>query len=184
MQTERNPGDRIAELERMGLSLSATFIPFSQSRSKSDKNPSLNWLVTIKKDGREVITTDYMQGSGHAPAYKNPTRFTGTNAQRDEYTTRQRIAKECETGKEWKTLVIGGRPLPLPALDEVMYSLVMDASAIDAGSFADWCAEYGYSDDSISARATYDACVATALKLRAAVGNSGIETLREITEGM
>lgn len=173
--------DREFILERMGVTLDAVFVPFSQSRNKAEKLPSLNWRVTIKKDGRDVIETDYMQGSGHAPAYNDPSIFPGPQRKRDQHTTTKRIREECETGRH-----SNGRRLPInpPDVADVMHSLLLDASALDSRDFADWCADYGYSDDSISARATYDACIATATKLRAAFGQKTVDELRELFEGM
>lgn len=52
-----------------------------------------------------------------------------------------------------------------PAVADVLQSLFLDASAADL-NFHDWCAEYGYSDDSIKALNTYKACLDTATALR------------------
>lgn len=52
-----------------------------------------------------------------------------------------------------------------PAIAEVLYSLFMDASAAD-NNFHDWCAEYGYSDDSIKSLNTYKQCLDIATALR------------------
>jgi hypothetical protein len=57
------------------------------------------------------------------------------------------------------------RPLA-PTAAAVLYSLILDSDAADQ-SFMDWCADYGYSDDSLSALDTYRACCAIAVKLRA-----------------
>lgn len=52
-----------------------------------------------------------------------------------------------------------------PAVADVLHSLFMDASAADY-NFSDWCAEYGYSDDSIKALNIYKQCLETATALR------------------
>ena len=52
-----------------------------------------------------------------------------------------------------------------PAVADVLYSLFRDASAAD-NNFHDWCAEYGYSDDSIKALNTYKQCLDIATALR------------------
>lgn len=172
-----------AAIADAGLTILARFVPFSLSRNSKEKDPSLNWVITLQRNGRDILTTDYMAGCGHCPAYKNPSLFKA-GEKRDEYTTRQRIRQECETGK------VAGRPLDsidyipsgkaiLPDTCDVVYSLVLDASAIDCGSFADWCNEYGYSDDSIKAKETFDQCVAHGMKLRAAIGSTHFETIRE-----
>lgn len=173
--------DRAHVLDAMGVTLSAVFVPWSQSRNKAEKDPSLNWRVTLKKGGRDVIETDYMQGCAHAPAYNDPSVFPGPQRKRDQYTTAKRIREECETGRHST-----GRRLPLdpPDVVDVLHSLMLDASALDCRDFADWCADFGYSDDSITARGMYDACIATATKLRAAFGEKTLRELAELFEGM
>lgn len=52
-----------------------------------------------------------------------------------------------------------------PTVADVMYSLFNDARAADE-NFSDWCANYGYSDDSISALNTYKQCLEVATALR------------------
>lgn len=64
----------VAICERAGVTLDSVFVPFSQSRNAKaeDGKPweSLNWRVTLKRNGREVLTTDYAQGVAYAPASK------------------------------------------------------------------------------------------------------------------
>lgn len=59
-----------AALAALGLTVESVFVPFSQSRNKAEKSPSLNWRVTVKRNGRDVLTTDYSAGMGHCPGYK------------------------------------------------------------------------------------------------------------------
>lgn len=177
--------DRAFILDAMGVTLSAVFVPLSQSRNKADTRPSLNWRVTLRKDGRDVTETDYMQGPGRCPAYRQPSTFP--NGHRDEWMTRQRIAAECETGRATANVSRGGNFVPRagkridpPAVVDVLHCLLTDASAIDCRDFADWCDETGGDSDSIAARDAYNACVATGLKLRAAFGEKRITELREL----
>lgn len=65
--TEATPADTLAAL---GVTVESVFVPFSQSRSKGQNMPNLNWSVTVKRNGREVLTTDYSAGLAHAPGYK------------------------------------------------------------------------------------------------------------------
>jgi hypothetical protein len=55
--------------------------------------------------------------------------------------------------------------LSRPTVAEVLHSLFLDASAADQ-NFTDWCADCGYSDDSIKALNIYKACTEVAEKLR------------------
>lgn len=179
--------DREFILDAMNVTLEATFIPFSQSRNKAEKTPSLNWLVTLKKDGREVITTDYMQGCGHCPADKKTFNTPALNPATEK---RDAIKYECETGREYSTKFFSnlnhrpGKPIAPPDVTDVLHSLLLDADALNCRDFADWCGDFGYDTDSIKARETYDACIATATKLRAAFGQKTVDDLRELFEGM
>lgn len=65
-----------------------------------------------------------------------------------------------------------------PSNDDILHSLILDASAADA-NFHDWCADFGYSDDSIKAMNTYKSCLETATMLRKHFGRDVIEQLRE-----
>lgn len=146
--------------QELGLSLEAQFVPFSQSRNKDQKDPSLNWKVTLKRNGREIISTDYMQGCADAPSYR----------QMDNSVKRAQIVREeCEAGVRVKK----------PALRDVLYSLSMDADAIEYPSFEEWASNFGYETDSRKAENIYRTCLEIALKLRAAIGDDGLAKLRE-----
>ena len=54
-----------------------------------------------------------------------------------------------------------------PTVANVLHSLFMDAQAADM-NFNDWCAEYGFSDDSLKALNTYKQCLEIATTLRKA----------------
>jgi hypothetical protein len=69
-----------------------------------------------------------------------------------------------------------------PEMRDVLESLILDASAADY-NFADWCSEYGYSDDSIKALNTYKACLETATALRKHLGRETLQQVRAIIEG-
>lgn len=65
-----------------------------------------------------------------------------------------------------------------PKVADVLHSLIMDASAADE-NFHDWCANFGYSDDSIKALNTYKASLETAQALRK---HFSPDTLRQVRE--
>jgi hypothetical protein len=52
-----------------------------------------------------------------------------------------------------------------PKIEDVLFSMCLDATAGDM-NFHEWCMDYGYSEDSISALNTYQACLETAVNLR------------------
>jgi len=187
-----------ATVDRLGLKIRAEFVPFSRSRN-ADKDPkrniakrSLNWRVTLVRQpaggaqmhgaplnasapAREILTTDYSAGVGHCPSYKQGARWTL------DYATL--IEHETETGCTARPMnginfISKGAPIEPKALD-VLYSLVLDSSVLDASSFEDWATELGYDTDSRSAEATYRACLELALKLRAGLGDAAMAELRE-----
>lgn len=68
-----------------------------------------------------------------------------------------------------------------PKVADVLHSLILDASAADE-NFHDWCANFGYSDDSIKALNTYKACLETAQALRKHFSPDTLRTVRTVRE--
>lgn len=173
----------------LGLSISAEFVPWSKSRNFDPKagpdKRSLNWRVTLicaapvvgerGIGAREVLTVDYSAGIAHCPSYSPGARWTLDYA----------AAIECETEK--------GRPADIhkagysgaimPGVEDVIASLALDASAIDYPAYEQWADDLGFDRDSRKGEATYRACLETALKLRAALGDVGLQTLRDAAAG-
>jgi hypothetical protein len=178
-------------IQNMGLTVESVFVPFSQSRNAKEKSPSLNWKVTVKRDGREVLTTDYSAGCGHAPSYRQ-TWGKRTTEDRDRELM---VAWECETGGRALGVKYSGRAPEAygtgyqrgdkikPDTLDVLHSLAMDSDVLDAGGFEQWASDLGYDTDSREAERTYRACLDLALKLRAALGDSGLQDLRNAFEG-
>ena len=174
------PADTVAALK---LSVTSVFVPWSQSRNRDEKddrgNPrlSLNWRVTLQRDGRDVLTTDYSAGIGHCPSYARLKRpHSPTVAEWHD------IERECETGRTsalgaTRDRVNGSAIKPNPL--DVLYSLALDASVTDEGTFENWAASLGYDPDSRKAEAIWRACLDLALRLRAALGDEGLAALRE-----
>jgi len=151
--------------DALGLTMTAEFVPWSQSRNKSEKSPSLNWRVTLHRSGRDILTTDYMAGCGHCPSY------TQSKQSVDQANA---VRHECETGR-----ALGVGKKLLPDLADVMHSLSLDASVIDCPTYEEWARETGYDPDSRKGEAIYRACLEIALKLRAAIGEDGLRQLAE-----
>lgn len=164
----------VATLESLKLTVESRFVPFSQSRNKAEKHATLNWVVTVKRDGRDVLSTDYSAGAAHCPSYKQGNSVAIMLAHH-----------ECETGRKAKVDMTGKAYSPngatiRPDAVDVIYSLSMDSSVLDYAGFEDWASEYGYDADSRSAESAYRACLDIALKLRAAIGEAGLETLKTV----
>jgi hypothetical protein len=68
--------------------------------------------------------------------------------------------------------------LARPTAYDLLSCIRLDSSA-EGQSFSQWCGDFGYDDDSISALKTYNDCLDNAKKLRQALGN---ETFKELME--
>lgn len=173
-------------IEHFKLTLKSEFVPFSQSRNRGEKHPTLNWRVTLMRDGRDVLTTDYSAGCAFAPSYKQIVEqtFMFSSALTAEMRKRENAVKaECETGFAHKqhsnaAWLKTSKPI-LPEIQDVVYSLVSDSDVLDAGGFEDWANNFGYDVDSRKAEAIYRACLTTALKIRNSLGDATLITLRE-----
>ena len=66
-----------------------------------------------------------------------------------------------------------------PKVADILYSLLSDASA-EQRNFHEWCSDYGYSTDSISALNTYRACLDTAHALHKCFSPELLAELRDL----
>jgi hypothetical protein len=161
-----------AMLEKHGLTVKATFVPFSQSRNAGEKQPTLNWRVLLYKGDKVILSADYSAGCAHCPAYKLSVREAGSQ---NSIMRAEMIRYECENGKAYGKFLPGKPILPDPC--DVFYSFLSDGEAIDAGSFESWAADYGYDKDSRKAFAMYNECIQTGLSLRSALGEVALSEL-------
>lgn len=171
-----------AAIDELGVTVRAVFVPWSESRNKGERGPSLNWRVTLVRAGRDVLTTDYGAGSGHCPSHKDGDRSE---------VRRLLVEYECERGlravyhsntNTVGTSVFFRTPI-LPDTCSVIYSLVSDADALNYARFEDWASSLGYSTDSRAAEAAYRACLEIGLALRSAIGEDGLRKLTEACQG-
>lgn len=191
METESKAETPAEAIARLGLVMRAQFVPHSQSRSKGEK-PCLNWRVAIGRpavcphgapgcacvDGKlspGAIETDYSQGIGHIPGYKFNARPSVDDA--------EAIRRTCESGRIFNARFLPVNLLPPPALIDVLYSLVMDAAALDYPRFERWAEDVGENIDSRRAEGIYRDCLRLGLELRALMGEAGLASLRTAYEG-
>jgi len=175
----------------LGLSVKCAFVPFSQSRNAGEKMPSLNWKATIKRNGRDVLTCDYMQGSGHCPAYKLSKAAPKQDScwpRRFDQIKRDAIAMECEKGRI-HLIGFGGHivpkgALPAPDVADIVSSLACDSDVIDYATFEQWAPDLGYDPDSRKGEAIYRECLSHALALRAAIGDEKLNEIRQLAAMM
>lgn len=175
-----NP-ERIAAVEALGLTVESVFIPLSVSRNKGGKWQSLNWRVTLKRNGREVLSSDYSAGVAHSPAHIKAFKYPSDK--------KAAIAWEVEKGLEaiGRPDFGGGLrfdlkrgPQILPDILGVLASLTLDCSILDYPNFEAWAGDSGYDPDSRAGEKLYRDCLENALKMRAALGESGLTELQQI----
>lgn len=175
-------------IDAMGLTIESAFVPFSQSRSKGEKMPNLNWRVTLKKGERAIVTCDYSAGQAHCPAYQRERDMPGYWDDKGKKWARDRmIAIECETGFRAKhSTYMQGSPMRkfpiLPDSVDVISSLCMDSSVLDHATYESWASEFGYDPDSRKGETIYRECLAHALALRAAIGDAELSELSELSQ--
>lgn len=164
------------EARRLGLHIEAIFVPLYRSRNANEKHPTVNWRVRLLRHGanRVIWEGDYSQGTGHL---KTPPRFDPRSVD-----GAMAIRAACETGKGRRhpaSLVASVQAVP-PTVVDILSSLLLDASAIDEGSFEDWAASFGYDPDSRKAEKIWKACVETGLKLRSELGDEILRRFQEL----
>jgi len=120
--------------------------------SKGDWQESAHqWLVNING-----YSFDYYTGLAHRES-----NLTRLRTEPGERSIQMLISKY-----DLKYVLKHSKAVP-PKVDEVLYSLVSEASACET-SFPEWCADYGYDTDSRKALETYHACQENAIKLQKA----------------
>ena len=165
-------------------------MPFSKSRNAAENHRSLNWRITLVqryKNGegddryRDIITTDYTQGFGLAPAYKASVKQAGSAY---SMLRASAIERETETGRitvfapGGLAMFQNGKAIPAPSAADVVYSLAIDADVLNYARFEDWADELGFNSDSRKDEAIYKQCMADALQLRAGIGQEALSALQ------
>ena len=163
-------------IDRLGLSIRSKFIPFSQSRN-AKPNPrlsdrSLNWEVTLVRDGHDILTTFYSVGIAHCPSYKQH-RMTVLEA--------EKVVFETEQGRRalGDGHAIYGQKRIEPSAADVIYSLVLECDVLNSNTFEEWAVDFGYDPDSRKGEAIYRACLEIALKIRNGLGEAALEELSQ-----
>jgi hypothetical protein len=171
-------------VEELKLTVDSEFVPFSQSRNAKPNatvnDRSLNWRVTLKRDGRPVVSgIDYSAGIAHCPSYKQLSVPPFGNMTVDQA---RAIEMETEEGRgvtryNNQLSFVGRKPI-LPDPLDVIASLAMDSDVLDYPTFEDWAGEFGYDEDSRKGEAIYRACLEIGLKMRAGLGDAALAELQ------
>lgn len=137
------------------LSHSVTYV----NETKRDNWACDAWLFQITRNGN-TVTFDYYTGLGHRKAkIKNP------------HSNPRSVAYH-----QWNKRFV--RPVA-PSIVDLIHSLSMDAKAQHMG-FSEWCDNYGYDNDSITALNTYRACEDIGKKLSRLFSYAELNAIREL----
>lgn len=183
----------IAILEKLGVTLAAKFVPFSQSRNRgNDNHKSINWLIDVKRADRVILKgVEYGAGIAHIPGYQAisaalagtqaAARYFGRVVESGEYMPA--LAADCKTnraralslayGQSWGKLA----DLPPPELASVMGCLFMDCDVLNYAKFEEWAESLGFDPDSRKAEGIYRACLEQALTLKNSIPHAEFERL-------
>ena len=177
METQETLSDCMA---RLGLTVRADFVPFSKSRNATQSDRSLNWMVTLERNEKDILTTDYMAGIGFCPAYKAPIHMAGASR---SILRAQAIERETETGVATTFSPAGIALMQCGAVInpdpvDVVAAMALDSDVIDYRNFEEWADNLGYDPDSRKAEGIYKACLKLALSLRIALGETDFAALR------
>lgn len=172
MTVARKPSDIVQDL---GLSITSEFVPFSKSRNAKSWR-SLNWVVTLYRNGKPVLVSNYSAGVAHCPGYS---RYRANSPDQ-----KLAIDFEIENGfaadvfPSGYAMKLAGYPV-LPDLVNIVSSILTDSEVIEYSSFEEWANSVGYDADSRKAESIYRECLRIGLGLRSAFGDSELLRLRE-----
>jgi hypothetical protein len=155
-------------IDSLGIEYHAAFVPQSMSRNAFTKMPSLNWRVTLKRNGM-IVSTDYMQGIAHMPHYSSVRIAENVQREKDAAET----AMFLKPKSSWIRMRV-----PPPSLADVLYSLVMDSDVLNFSCFEDWAGDFGYDSDSRTAEVVYHACRAVAIPFSRMFTAQELDSLR------
>lgn len=173
--------DYSAQLKDMGLALKAEFIP-------NPKGDNIKWSVTLCKNDKEVLTTDFSHGIGHLPKI-DPSWHGGNSGKYKQYMLKMQSDEMLSTGKQCRLIQQASGytfkylgDLEPPSIADVVYCLMIDSEVLNYSSFEDWAESYGYDTDSRKAEKIYDACMKTALKMRNGLGDALMAKISELLQ--
>jgi hypothetical protein len=185
--TDATEAERLEAIRALGLTIDATFVPWSKSRKSDEKEPSLNWSIALQSDSRMFRRVDYTAGIAHAPSYGEATPKGRFGCRNQDWRTA--LEFECEKGARAGMIALGvfahayDKAPIAPSEVSVWYSIVMDSDAIEHATFEDWADSFGYDRDSRKGEAIYRECLAIGLALRSALGEERLAKLRNIVQG-
>lgn len=166
-----------AVIDQLGLSMTAEIVPTKQPAAEVP-HPKLHWLCTLTRGPRRM-TANYHEGVGYVQGYQQIRDKSSYIQQRKQAAYRM----TCEDGRlyAYDQVLDRYRPIgrqPAPDLVDVLHCLIMDSEVLERSGFDEWANEYGYDLDSRKAEQIYRLCVEQSLRLRALLGQDGLDQLR------
>lgn len=137
-------------LDNVGVKFNAAYKGVKRKALNGDSDMD-EWDCTFTSgdSGRNFEAFEFFTGLGLRSPLAKP--WGGGNMPRPGTLMREEMEK--------------ARKPKAPHAADVLYSLLMDGSALDQ-SFDEWCADFGYDTDSRKAERIFDACRDNARKLR------------------
>ena len=128
------------------------------------------WCITITRSGDKRTIEQFKYNTAFGHRYLQP--FAVTEVKR---------YKLKPGTKAYSTATSNSYYIKQPQIAAVLYCLLSDA---DAGneSFSNWCENFGYNSDSITAFNTYQACEKTAKQLNNLFNREQLRTLRDLLQ--
>ena len=170
--------------ENVGLTLAVISGPRGEVRDNDW--PCIAYTVQLSDSRRRVIWTgDYRLGVGHVKFPKGNEAYPEGITTDEMYclnTLRMKPGAQILDKQLWANTAtkLAKAQKVAPKLNDVCHSLLSDGSAFfDGYKFEDWASEYGYSDDSIKAKETFDICDRIGRDLSRALSRDELAGLRE-----
>lgn len=138
-----------------GVTMTATLVSKPKDRNASGddwKRSAYHFSIALHYQGRDLVT-EYWMGHGNETLPK---------AIADDI-------RSCPRSVHAERMRNSFAIAPKPKVEDVLSSLILDGSACGM-SFAEWCGEYGYDEDSRKALATYEECQKAGDKVRRLLG--------------
>jgi hypothetical protein len=180
-----------AFVQETGITVSFQYVGHT-SRHDSKRVPTAQFRVTITRDGRKPWAFDYSDSEHDSYEWADKYDKRGTSwrpnwgpkpqslyGKVESSTKRPEDAERhaaITTGPvEWAGYLVRKR-IPVPHAYDVLAGITKN----DPGTFSDFCADYGYSDDSIKARDLFLAVVEEWQNIRRMFSEEEITKLQNI----
>lgn len=163
----------------------ASIDPWNQGRDKKGKcSTGVKFIIQLKK-GHSILNFDFTYGSGNVKSLERAevSKLANETEKHKGYSIiEDSIIREMNNNmysNYWVTRPNDYKHRNFVILHDYAYilqCLIEDSHANDQ-SFSDWCRGFGYNDDSIAYKKTYDACCDIAKKLLTVFSRSELNDL-------